>query len=62
MNDEICSAHVCSAERQGQIVFRDRQHLTASFAGSLAPMLEKEMNKAYPISIEPKLSDPSVRN
>jgi hypothetical protein len=39
MNDEICPGGICRAERGGMIVFRDSQHMTATFAASLAPAL-----------------------
>lgn len=39
MNAQICPADVCSAERNGLVVFRDSQHLTGSFAASLGPVL-----------------------
>jgi peptidoglycan/LPS O-acetylase OafA/YrhL len=39
MSDEICPGGICSAERNGMIVFRDSQHMTATFAASLAPVL-----------------------
>ncbi|GLQ96697.1 acyltransferase family protein [Dyella mobilis] len=35
----ICPGEVCSAERNGMIIFRDSQHLTATFAATLAPAL-----------------------
>jgi peptidoglycan/LPS O-acetylase OafA/YrhL len=35
----ICPDSVCSAERSGVIVFRDSQHMTATYAASLAPRL-----------------------
>jgi len=34
-NDLICPAETCAAVRDGQVVFRDSQHVTASFAASL---------------------------
>lgn len=37
MNDYVCPGGVCHAELEGQIVFRDDMHMTARFAGSLAP-------------------------
>lgn len=39
MNEEICPGQHCLAERSGQVVFRDNQHLTASFAASLWPAM-----------------------
>lgn len=40
MNDLVCPQGICDAQRGGVIVFRDAQHMTASFAASLAPELE----------------------
>lgn len=39
MTNSICPDAVCHAELNGLIVFRDEQHMTASFAASLAPAL-----------------------
>jgi peptidoglycan/LPS O-acetylase OafA/YrhL len=43
MNEAICPGNRCGAERNGQIVFRDSQHMTASFAQSLASELERRI-------------------
>ena len=39
MNAQVCPGDMCSAERDGMVVFRDSQHLTGSFAASLGPVL-----------------------
>jgi peptidoglycan/LPS O-acetylase OafA/YrhL len=39
MNDQVCPGDVCSAERDGLVVFRDSQHLTGRFAASLGPVM-----------------------
>jgi hypothetical protein len=39
MNDVVCPQGQCSAERDGTIVFRDSQHLTAAFVQSVAGKL-----------------------
>jgi hypothetical protein len=39
MRHVICPQQTCQAELHGQIVYRDGQHLTASFVQSLAPAL-----------------------
>jgi peptidoglycan/LPS O-acetylase OafA/YrhL len=44
MTDAICPDGICRAERNGMIVFRDSQHMTASFAKTLMPQLERELN------------------
>lgn len=43
MNDQICPQGKCAAEIGGVIVFRDSQHMTASFAKSLAPELGRRI-------------------
>ncbi|MET3652544.1 acyltransferase family protein [Dyella japonica] len=43
MNDRICPQGRCAAEMGGVIVFRDSQHMTASFAKSLAPELGRRI-------------------
>ena len=43
MNAQVCPAGVCSAERDGLVVFRDNQHLTGSFAASLGPVLAQKL-------------------
>jgi peptidoglycan/LPS O-acetylase OafA/YrhL len=43
MNAVICPAGECEAERSGTIVFRDSQHLTASFVASLSGELERRL-------------------
>lgn len=37
INDHICDASWCRAVVDGEVVFRDRHHLTASFARKLSP-------------------------
>lgn len=44
MSNFICPQGKCSAERNGVIVFRDSQHMSAKFAKSLAPALEAQLN------------------
>jgi peptidoglycan/LPS O-acetylase OafA/YrhL len=48
MNDVVCPDGRCMAERNGMIVFRDSQHLTASYAQSIAPRLAERMNLRFP--------------
>ncbi|RUL76897.1 acyltransferase [Dyella choica] len=43
MNDAICASGICQAIRDDKIVFRDSQHMTASFAGSLAQILGRKL-------------------
>ena len=39
----VCPHDVCKAERDGIVVFRDSQHMTASFARSLAPAMAQRI-------------------
>lgn len=39
MNDQVCPRGLCWAELDGQVVYRDNQHLSGHFAESLAPNL-----------------------
>ncbi len=43
MTDEVCPAPTCPAVRQTMIVYRDRTHLTGTFARSLAPVIEARL-------------------
>ncbi|CAM5269706.1 Acyltransferase OS=Rhodanobacter lindaniclasticus OX=75310 GN=B1991_04940 PE=4 SV=1 [Rhodanobacter lindaniclasticus] len=43
MNPLICPNGNCSAERDGKVVFRDSQHLTASFVQTLGPALQAKL-------------------
>lgn len=43
MNDVVCPREQCMAERGGIIVFRDSQHLTASYVQSIVPQLAERM-------------------
>ena len=42
----VCPHDICKAERDGMVVFRDNQHMTASFARSLAGALAQRMQDA----------------
>jgi peptidoglycan/LPS O-acetylase OafA/YrhL len=46
LNDAICPADRCAAVIGGMLVYRDAQHLTASYAASLAPRLRGELDLA----------------
>lgn len=48
MNPLICPNGECRAERDGTVVFRDSQHLTASFAQTLGHTLLSRMGLAPP--------------
>jgi peptidoglycan/LPS O-acetylase OafA/YrhL len=46
LTDDVCSGSICSAVRQRMIVYRDRTHLTGTFARSLAPAIEARLDLA----------------
>jgi hypothetical protein len=48
MTDAICPDGTCSAQRDGTIVFRDSQHLTANYARTLAAALQTRMTASGP--------------
>ena len=48
LNAAVCPASECDAERNGKIVFRDSQHLTATFAESLSGELARRLNQPSP--------------
>jgi hypothetical protein len=41
--DQLCPNQICQTLVDGQVVFRDGDHLTSSFSQSLAPVLKREM-------------------
>jgi len=43
LTEHFCHADVCGAMQQGTVMYRDDNHLTGSFAGSLRPALEAEL-------------------
>jgi peptidoglycan/LPS O-acetylase OafA/YrhL len=44
MSNIVCPSNECSAERSGLVVFRDSQHLTATFAESVGHDLGQRLN------------------
>lgn len=48
MNSEICSEDVCPAIKDDMVVWRDRHHLTATFARSLASHLDAAISSDSP--------------
>lgn len=44
LNDALCPDGTCEAERGGKVVFRDSQHMTATFAESLSGELGRQIN------------------
>jgi peptidoglycan/LPS O-acetylase OafA/YrhL len=49
LNDLVCPDRRCSAERDGRVVYRDKQHITASFSASLAEAVGER------ISLQPQV-------
>lgn len=45
LNGQICPHGVCQAQRDGFVVFRDSQHMTASFARSLSQVLRSKLEQ-----------------
>jgi hypothetical protein len=39
LSDQVCGSDQCSLEAGGQIIYRDEDHLTASYSRSLADVL-----------------------
>jgi hypothetical protein len=46
MSDVVCPGGICAAEQNGVIVFRDSQHITATFAASLGRVLKDRLGVA----------------
>jgi peptidoglycan/LPS O-acetylase OafA/YrhL len=45
LTDQFCSNQTCPTLIEGQVVFRDGDHLTSSFSRSLAPVLKHEIDE-----------------
>ena len=50
LNSAVCPRGECDAERDGKIVFRDSQHMTATFVESLSGDLGRQLNLEDPAS------------
>jgi hypothetical protein len=48
LNDTICPDGQCPAEQGGKVVFRDSEHMTATFARSLGKELGQRLNMESP--------------
>jgi peptidoglycan/LPS O-acetylase OafA/YrhL len=46
LDDEICPSEVCRAVIGNALVYRDKSHLTATFARTLEPMIENDFREA----------------
>jgi peptidoglycan/LPS O-acetylase OafA/YrhL len=53
LSDLVCGPAVCETVQRGMVVYRDRSHLTASFARSLAPTLFQRMAPLIPSATSP---------
>jgi hypothetical protein len=53
MNDAVCTTQICEVERDGTVLFHDSQHLSATFARSLAA----ELWRRLPASARADLAD-----
>ncbi|MGH8400704.1 MAG: hypothetical protein ACRESU_06335 [Gammaproteobacteria bacterium] len=47
MTDVICPDGQCRAQRDGLIVFRDSQHMTASFTKTLDRQFARHLQSSY---------------
>ncbi len=43
LTDLFCQKEICKAVEEGKVIYRDDNHLTGSFANSLAPVLETKL-------------------
>ncbi|HVX05913.1 MAG TPA: acyltransferase family protein [Rhodanobacteraceae bacterium] len=48
MTNSVCPAGTCHAEIDGRIVFRDSEHMTGTYAASLAPALAEALSRLDP--------------
>lgn len=48
LSDGICSVARCPTQRDGMLMFMDRNHLSEAFAASLAPELERHLKDLLP--------------
>ena len=46
MNDQVCATALCPVVQRGVVVFTDDNHLTSSFARSVAPALGERIAQA----------------
>jgi hypothetical protein len=46
LTDEICPGEICRSVIGNALVYRDKSHLTATFARTLEPMLESDFREA----------------
>jgi hypothetical protein len=58
LTEQICPHAVCEAEREGMIIFRDREHLTTQFAESLSDALADSLHLP---EVQPTSAPPGAR-
>jgi peptidoglycan/LPS O-acetylase OafA/YrhL len=56
--DKLCTDSICQSVIDGQVVFRDSNHLTSTYARKLAPFLESEIE--HVVSAEPGIETPLI--
>ena len=55
VTDQICEGQVCRAARSGMILYRDDNHLTGTFARSLAPALVPKLRSLMNASVRARV-------
>ena len=58
LTDAVCPAPICPAMHRTMIVYRDRTHLTGTFARSLAPTIEARLRSASASAASPSAVSP----
>lgn len=58
MTDLICPQGICHSVMNGQLVFRDQQHLDGAFVIYLSPLLHGKLNAAFP-GLAPEFQTPA---
>lgn len=48
LSDHFCTAGVCNAVLRGEVIYRDDNHLTATFAALLAPAMRERLDAMLP--------------
>ena len=50
LTSAVCGPAICDPARGGIIIYREPDHLTTTFAGSLAPLLAKKLDDPKPLN------------
>jgi hypothetical protein len=53
LNDAICTGAICPVQKDGVVLFHDSQHLSATFARSLAGLLWQRLPPAAQAGLAP---------